>query len=72
MDARYSDSRACYCHSQPPLLGLRVEALYGATGDVVLLRRALPLLVREQQHWSSGAKAVVLQAPDGSVHRLSR
>lgn len=72
MGTSCNHSHDCYCRSQPPLLGPMVEALYGATGDVELLQRALPLLVREQQHWSCGAKSVVLQGPGGSVHRLSR
>jgi hypothetical protein len=58
--------------SQPPLLSAMVVALYKANGDRGLLRRALPLLVSEHGHWTSGDKALLLRAADGSTHRLSR
>lgn len=37
-----------------------------------LLRRALPLLLREHEYWTTGPKAVVVRATDGSNHSLSR
>jgi len=37
-----------------------------------LLCRALPLLLREHEYWTTGPKAVVVRAADGSNHSLSR
>jgi hypothetical protein len=37
-----------------------------------LLTKALPLLLREHQCWTTGPKAVQVQGPDGSMHNFSR
>jgi hypothetical protein len=37
-----------------------------------LLTKALPLLLREHEYWTTGPKAVMVQGPDGSMHNLSR
>lgn len=37
-----------------------------------LLTKALPLLVKEHEYWTTGNKAVVVEAADGSTHNFSR
>lgn len=49
-----------------------VRAVYGATNDTELLRRALPLLLVEHSYWTSPPKAVQVQAPNGTVYNMSR
>jgi hypothetical protein len=37
-----------------------------------LLAKALPLLLQEHEYWTTGDKAVVVTAADGSTHTFSR
>lgn len=48
----------CYYmdRSQPPMLSEMVLAYYRATGDIALLRHALPLLDREYSFWMTGSR----------------
>jgi neutral trehalase len=40
--------------SQPPLLSMMIRAVYGKTHDQTLLKRAMPILLREYAFWTSG------------------
>jgi hypothetical protein len=40
--------------------------------DPQLPSRALPLLLREHEYWTSAPKQVQVQAADGTVYNLSR
>ena len=70
----------CYYmdRSQPPMLSEMVRAYYEATGDVALLRHALPLLDREYDFWmaepGSGTQshAVTLEDAAGNKHVLNK
>jgi hypothetical protein len=44
----------------------------GVLRDAALLQEALPLLLREHAYWTRPPKALLVQAPDGSRHSLSR
>lgn len=60
-----------------------VSDVYEATRDESLLRRALPLLIKEHEYYTTGAKQVLVRAAGGptaddggggdcAVHSLSR
>ncbi|KAI9174904.1 hypothetical protein LWI28_024380 [Acer negundo] len=38
---------------QPPLLSAMVQAIYNRTGDLELVKNALPALLKEYQFWNS-------------------
>ncbi|KAH9317209.1 hypothetical protein KI387_018978, partial [Taxus chinensis] len=57
---------------QPPLLSAMVEAIYLKTGDVLLLKKALPALLQEYKFWNSGFHKVIIKDEHGSEHSLSR
>ncbi|KAF6257659.1 trehalase-domain-containing protein [Scenedesmus sp. NREL 46B-D3] len=60
--------------SQPPLLSAMVREVHEAAPqrDPALLSRALPLLLREHDYWTSAPKAVRVATADGTVHNMSR
>lgn len=43
-----------------------------STNATEFLAKALPLLVKEHVYWTTGNKAVVVTALDGSTHNMSR
>ncbi|KAI5017512.1 hypothetical protein ZWY2020_042400 [Hordeum vulgare] len=58
--------------SQPPLLSSMVLELYKATGDLGLVRRAFPSLLKEHNFWVSELHNVEIMDNHGHVHNLSR
>ncbi|KAM0914025.1 hypothetical protein ACQ4PT_011740 [Festuca glaucescens] len=58
--------------SQPPLLSSMVLEIYMATGDLGLVRRAFPSLLKEHSFWISELHNVAIMDNDGCVHNLSR
>jgi alpha,alpha-trehalase len=48
-------ARAYYTNrSQPPLLSAMVHIIYSRTGDIELVRKSLPALLKEYHFWNSG------------------
>lgn len=41
--------------SQPPLLSSMIHEIYQRTGDINLIKKALPALIKEHGFWNSGA-----------------
>ncbi|XP_058104847.1 probable trehalase isoform X2 [Magnolia sinica] len=58
--------------SQPPLLSSMISEIYKKTGDVALVKRALPSLLKEHHFWNSGIHKVNLQDAEGCNHSMSR
>ncbi|KAJ8764845.1 hypothetical protein K2173_010310 [Erythroxylum novogranatense] len=58
--------------SQPPLLSSMVSEIYNRTGDLELIKKALPALVSEYQFWNSDIHEVTIQDAHGFKHSLSR
>ncbi|KAM0981902.1 hypothetical protein ACFX13_015212 [Malus domestica] len=58
--------------SQPPLLSAMVHEIYKRTGDVELVRKALPALNKEHEFWNSGIHKVIVQESKSQNHTLSR
>jgi len=58
--------------SQPPLLSAMVRAIYMKTGDIDLLKMALPTLLQEHKFWNSGFHKVIIRDAHGAKHSLSR
>lgn len=58
--------------SQPPLLSMMVRAVYGNTRNLSLLKRALPVLLKEHAFWTSEPHEVRVRDSSGEEHRLSR
>ncbi|KAJ0106585.1 hypothetical protein Patl1_17457 [Pistacia atlantica] len=68
-----SGSRAYYTsRSQPPLLSAMIHEIYKRTGDLELVRKALPALLKEYQFWNTGIHSVTIQDSQASSHKLSR
>jgi alpha,alpha-trehalase len=66
-------SRAYYTNrSQPPLLSSMIHAIYERTGDMELVKNALPRLLKEYEFWTSGIHSVTIQDAQGCEHNLSR
>lgn len=66
-------ARAYYTNrSQPPLLSAMVYDIYNQTGDLDLVKKALPALLKEHKFWNSGIHKVNIQDDQGSNHTLSR
>ncbi|ESR44925.1 hypothetical protein CICLE_v10000621mg [Citrus x clementina] len=66
-------ARAYYTNrSQPPLLSAMVYDIYNRTGDLDLVKKALPALLKEHQFWNSGIHKVNVQDNRGRNHTLSR
>ncbi|XXG77738.1 hypothetical protein AAC387_Pa08g1834 [Persea americana] len=68
-----SAARAYYANkSQPPLLSSMILEVYKKTGDLTLVKKALPLLVKEHRYWNSGIHRVTIQDATGHNHVVSR
>ncbi|XP_013595233.1 PREDICTED: trehalase-like isoform X1 [Brassica oleracea var. oleracea] len=66
-------ARAYYTNrSQPPLLSSMVYEIYNATQDEELVRKAIPVLLKEYEFWNSGKHKVVIRNASGNDHMLSR
>ncbi|XP_022561481.2 trehalase isoform X1 [Brassica napus] len=66
-------ARAYYTNrSQPPLLSSMVYEIYNATQDEELVRKAIPVLLKECEFWNSGKHKVVIRDASGNDHMLSR
>lgn len=66
-------ARAYYTNrSQPPLLSSMVFDIYNRTGDMDLVRRSLPALLKEHKFWNTGIHKVTIEDAQGSTHTLSR
>ncbi|KAK4844923.1 hypothetical protein QYF36_026087 [Acer negundo] len=66
-------ARAYYTNrSEPPLLSAMVHAIYNRTGDMELVKKALPALLKEYQFWNSGIHKVTIEDGEANNHILSR
>ncbi|GAV68695.1 Trehalase domain-containing protein [Cephalotus follicularis] len=66
-------ARAYYTNrSQPPLLTAMVYEIYNRTGDLELVKKALPALLKEYHFWNSGIHKVTIQDAQANNHSLSR
>ncbi|KAI9174184.1 hypothetical protein LWI28_013337 [Acer negundo] len=66
-------ARAYYTNrSQPPLLSAMVRTIYNRTGDLELIKKALPALLKEYQFWNSGIHKVTIEDGEANNHILSR
>ncbi|KAK1564667.1 hypothetical protein Q3G72_008408 [Acer saccharum] len=66
-------ARAYYTNrSQPPLLSAMVRTIYNRTGDLELVKKALPALLKEYQFWNSGIHKVTIEDGEANNHVLSR
>ncbi|KAL0016088.1 hypothetical protein SO802_003157 [Lithocarpus litseifolius] len=66
-------ARAYYTNrSQPPLLSAMVHAIYSRTGDMQLVRKSLPALLKEYHFWNSGIHKVTIQDAQSCNHTLNR
>ena len=46
--------------SQPPLLSSMIHEIYSRTGDIELVKKSLPALIKEYQFWNSGTMRYIL------------
>lgn len=58
--------------SQPPLLSSMIYEIYSRTGDIELVKRSLPALLKEYQFWNSGVHRVSIRDAHSSSHTLNR
>ncbi|KAH9769896.1 Trehalase [Citrus sinensis] len=58
--------------TEPPLLSAMVYDIYNRTGDLDLVKKALPALLKEHQFWNSGIHKVNIQEDHCRNHTLSR
>ncbi|KAL3638313.1 hypothetical protein CASFOL_017684 [Castilleja foliolosa] len=58
--------------SQPPLLSSMVIDIFNRTGDMDLVKKALPALMTEHTFWTSGVHEVTVRDSNGAKHSLSR
>uniref|UniRef100_A0A1J3H2V0 Trehalase n=1 Tax=Noccaea caerulescens TaxID=107243 RepID=A0A1J3H2V0_NOCCA len=66
-------ARAYYTNrSQPPLLSSMVYEIYNVTKDEELVKKAIPVLLKEYNFWNSGKHKVVIRDASGVDHILSR
>ncbi|OMO79824.1 Glycoside hydrolase, family 37 [Corchorus capsularis] len=66
-------ARAYYTNrSQPPLLSAMVYEIYNRTGDVELVRKALPPLLKEYQFWNSEIHKVNISDAEKRNHSFAR
>ncbi|KAF3624288.1 putative trehalase [Capsicum annuum] len=66
-------ARAYYSNRrQPPVLAAMIVEIYERTGDLDLVTRSLPSLLKEYHFWNSGIHKVTIQDAQGSNHSLSR
>ena len=57
--------------SQPPLLTEMVRVYIEQTDDTSILDRAVPLLIKEYEFWTTN-RSVEVKAPDGTTYKLNR
>lgn len=66
-------ARAYYTNrSQPPLLSSMIHAIYQRTGDMSLIKKALPALLKEHEFWNSGMHKISIHDSEGCSHNFSR
>ncbi|BAT76094.1 hypothetical protein LR48_Vigan01g236300 [Vigna angularis] len=66
-------ARAYYTNrSQPPLLSAMIYEIYRTTGDVELVKRSLPALLKEYEFWNSDIHKVTILDAQGCTHTLNR
>ncbi|PNX96455.1 trehalase, partial [Trifolium pratense] len=66
-------ARAYYTNrSQPPLLSAMIYEIYHRTGDVELVKRSLPALLKEHEFWNSDIHKVTVSDAQGCTHTLNR
>ncbi|TYG43488.1 hypothetical protein ES288_D11G020800v1 [Gossypium darwinii] len=66
-------ARAYYTNrSQPPLLSAMVYEIYNRTGDVDLVKKALPALLKEYQFWNSEIHTMIIHDAENCNHSLNR
>nr|POE53020.1 trehalase [Quercus suber] len=53
---------------QPPLLSAMVHAIYSRTGDMQLVRKSLPALLKEYHFWNSGSSCMLLEKNKVEMH----
>ncbi|CAJ1937202.1 unnamed protein product [Sphenostylis stenocarpa] len=66
-------ARAYYTNrSQPPFLSAMIYEIYCSTGDVELVERSLPALLKEYEFWNSDVHKVTILDAQGCTHTLNR
>ncbi|XWS50130.1 hypothetical protein CRYUN_Cryun12cG0062200 [Craigia yunnanensis] len=66
-------ARAYYTNrSQPPLLSAMVYEIYNRTGDVELVRKSLPPLLKEYKFWNSEIHKLIIRDAEQGNHSLNR
>ncbi|XP_027342331.1 trehalase [Abrus precatorius] len=66
-------ARAYYTNrSQPPLLSAMIYEIYCHTGDIELVKRSLPALLKEYEFWNSDIHKVTILDAQGCTHTLNR
>ncbi|CAL0312564.1 unnamed protein product [Lupinus luteus] len=66
-------ARAYYTNrSQPPLLSAMIYEIYHSTGDIELVKRCLPALLKEHEFWNSEIHKVTITDAQGCTHSLNR
>ncbi|XP_061347668.1 probable trehalase [Gastrolobium bilobum] len=66
-------ARAYYTNrSQPPLLSAMIYEIYCSTGDIELVKRSLPALLKEYEFWNSDIHKVSIRDAQGCTHTLNR
>ncbi|XP_031391278.1 probable trehalase isoform X2 [Punica granatum] len=58
--------------SEPPLLSAMVRAIYSRTHDINLVKKAIPVLLKEHGFWTSGVHQIVVRDAHAESHCLSR
>ncbi|XP_050268891.1 probable trehalase isoform X2 [Quercus robur] len=65
--------RAYYTNrSQPPLLSAMIYEIYNKTGDMQLVKKSLPALLKEYCFWNSDIHKVIIQDSQSCNHTLNR
>ncbi|KAK7529448.1 trehalose [Phyllosticta citribraziliensis] len=57
--------------SQPPLLTQMVKIYVDYTGNATILKRALPILVKEYDFWKNNRSVDVVDPQDGTTYKLN-
>lgn len=66
-------ARAYYTNrSQPPLLSAMIYEIYNSTGDLELVKRSLPALLKEYEFWNSDIHKLTILDAQGCTHTLNR
>lgn len=66
-------ARAYYTNrSQPPLLSAMIYEIYARTGDIELVKRSLPALLKEHEFWNSDIHKVNISDAQGCTRTLNR